>query len=81
MFLQGLATYPKDLYDVQPYEDAGSRPGHALMLRSHKLQQEEVATSVRCIARCGAGTNNIRKFSFFCQDMSSVSKFCSFYHI
>lgn len=29
------------------------------MLRSHKLQEEEVDVSVRCIARCGAGTNNI----------------------
>jgi D-3-phosphoglycerate dehydrogenase len=29
------------------------------MLRSHKLQMEEVAQTVRAIARCGAGTNNI----------------------
>lgn len=29
------------------------------MIRSHKLQEEEVGDSVRCIARCGAGTNNI----------------------
>lgn len=29
------------------------------MLRSHKLKEEEVDISVRCIARCGAGTNNI----------------------
>ncbi|CAJ1959211.1 unnamed protein product [Cylindrotheca closterium] len=56
---QGLATYPKELFDVEAYDDAKGRPAHALMLRSHKIQEEEVATSVRCIARCGAGTNNI----------------------
>ena len=32
---------------------------HAILLRSHKLQPEEVAASTRAIARCGAGTNNI----------------------
>merc|ERR1719182_1106223 len=32
---------------------------HAVLLRSHKLQTEEVASTVRAIARCGAGTNNI----------------------
>merc|ERR1719432_166217 len=31
----------------------------AIMMRSHKLKEEEVASSVRCIVRCGAGTNNI----------------------
>ena len=31
----------------------------AIMLRSHKLQEEEVPATVRCIARCGAGVNNI----------------------
>jgi len=31
----------------------------SIMLRSHKLQEEQVPSSVRCIARCGAGTNNI----------------------
>eukprot|EP00980_Cylindrotheca_fusiformis_P006239 scaffold1336_cov158-Cylindrotheca_fusiformis.AAC.1 len=56
---QGLATFPKDLYNVQAYADAVDSPAQALMLRSHKLQEEEVGASVRCIARCGAGTNNI----------------------
>mmetsp|Transcript_21558 Transcript_21558/g.35576 ORF Transcript_21558/g.35576 Transcript_21558/m.35576 type:complete len:493 (-) Transcript_21558:649-2127(-) len=32
---------------------------HAVLLRSHKLQPDEVKPSVRAIARCGAGTNNI----------------------
>jgi len=44
---------------------AGSVPAgvkkepHALMLRSHKLKPEDVSETVRAIARCGAGTNNI----------------------
>jgi hypothetical protein len=62
---RGLATYPKDVYNVIPYEMAEGNPGHALMLRSHKLQEEQVGPSVRCIARCGAGTNNIRKLFKF----------------
>jgi D-3-phosphoglycerate dehydrogenase len=32
---------------------------HAILLRSHKLQEEEVNLTVRAIARCGAGTNNV----------------------
>ena len=32
---------------------------HAILLRSHKLQPDEVGDSVRAIARFGAGTNNI----------------------
>lgn len=54
-----MAKFPSEYYDVFPAEDAGSRKAHAIMLRSHKLKEEEVAVSVRCIARCGAGTNNI----------------------
>jgi D-3-phosphoglycerate dehydrogenase len=34
-------------------------PAHAILLRSHKLQESEVDISVRAIARCGAGTNNV----------------------
>ena len=32
---------------------------HSILLRSHKLQSDEVKSTVRAIARCGAGTNNI----------------------
>jgi len=39
-------------------DGTGEEP-HAVLLRSHKLKTEEVASSVRAIARCGAGTNNI----------------------
>jgi len=52
---EGLAEFPVDSFDVSADED---RP-HAILLRSHKLQLEEVPPSVRAIARCGAGTNNI----------------------
>lgn len=55
----GLSVFSKDMYDVLPNESADGRPAHALMLRSHKLKEEEVLPSVRAIARCGAGTNNI----------------------
>ncbi|KAL3913912.1 MAG: hypothetical protein SGILL_006307, partial [Bacillariaceae sp.] len=55
----GLSVFPKELYDVIPADEAGGRPANALMLRSHKLQEDQVDPSVRGIARCGAGTNNI----------------------
>lgn len=55
---QGLAVFPREFYNIEP---AGSteKPAHALMIRSHKLQEGEVGIAVRAIARCGAGTNNI----------------------
>jgi hypothetical protein len=48
----GLSVFTKDLYDVLPSDESEGRPAHALMLRSHKLQEEEVHPSVRAIARC-----------------------------
>jgi len=39
-------------------DGTGEEP-HAVLLRSHKMQSAEIASSVRAIARCGAGTNNI----------------------
>jgi len=39
--------------------DGVAEEPHAILLRSHKLQSPEVQDSVRAIARCGAGTNNI----------------------
>jgi D-3-phosphoglycerate dehydrogenase / 2-oxoglutarate reductase len=56
---QGLGRFPANLYDVFPAESNGGAPAHALLLRSHKLKESEVDISVRAIARCGAGTNNI----------------------
>jgi D-3-phosphoglycerate dehydrogenase / 2-oxoglutarate reductase len=54
----GLGRFPSDLYTVGPKEGSTS-PAHALLLRSHKLKEEDVDVTVRAIARCGAGTNNI----------------------
>jgi D-3-phosphoglycerate dehydrogenase / 2-oxoglutarate reductase len=54
----GLGRFTKDLYDVRTGDDSVIEP-HAVLLRSHKLQESEIDVSVRAIARCGAGTNNI----------------------
>lgn len=54
----GLAVFPAERYKVTPATES-PEPANALMLRSHKLQVDEVDASVRAIARCGAGTNNI----------------------
>jgi len=54
----GLARFPEKFYSVDARENA-TGPAHAILLRSHKLQETEVDVSVRAIARCGAGTNNI----------------------
>jgi D-3-phosphoglycerate dehydrogenase len=51
---EGLAKLPAD-YNFGPDIETP----HAILLRSHKLKNEEVPNSVRAIARCGAGTNNI----------------------
>ncbi len=47
------------LKHAQIVEQGGDSRPHAILLRSHKLQLDEVESSVRAIARCGAGTNNI----------------------
>merc|ERR1719327_2254770 len=54
----GLARFQKDNYDVRTGDDEAAN-AHAILLRSHKLQEDDVPTTVRAIARCGAGTNNI----------------------
>jgi D-3-phosphoglycerate dehydrogenase / 2-oxoglutarate reductase len=60
---KGLSQFPDALYTVEPREAAADgkqqRIAQALLLRSHKLKEEEVDVAVRAIARCGAGTNNI----------------------
>ena len=55
---KGLARFPEKFYSVEANENA-TRPANAILLRSHKLQESEVDVSVRAIARCGAGTNNV----------------------
>ena len=53
----GLSKFPSDQYEVKSGEEAAN--AHAILLRSHKLQEDEVNLTVRAIARCGAGTNNV----------------------
>ena len=47
----GLARFPEDIYDIRPDGEDGPN-AHAILLRSHKLQEDEVAHTVRAIARC-----------------------------
>ena len=54
----GLSRFPSEEYDVRPDGTAAAN-AHAILLRSHKLQESDVPKTVRAIARCGAGTNNI----------------------
>jgi D-3-phosphoglycerate dehydrogenase len=59
----GLEFFPKGQFMLTG--SSGSVPAgtaeepHAVLLRSHKLKGDEVGQTVRAIARCGAGTNNI----------------------
>ena len=53
----GLASYRPSQYTVFP--ESKTVDTHAIMLRSHKLQEDEVPLTCRAIARCGAGTNNV----------------------
>ena len=46
----GLARFPDNEYNIRKGED-GAFTAHAIMLRSHKLKEEEVPHTTRCIAR------------------------------
>ena len=50
--------FPPEEYDVRT-DGAEAANAHAILMHSHKLQEEEVRKTVRVIARCGAGTNDI----------------------
>jgi len=54
----GLSRFPSEEYDMRT-DGVEAANAHAILLRSHKLQESEVPQTVRAIARCGAGTNNI----------------------
>ncbi len=51
----GLARLPADQYEVG---NAVAAPD-ALLLRSHKLSPNDIGSSIKAIARAGAGVNNI----------------------
>lgn len=53
----GLKRFPGAQYEIR--EGEAAKNAHAILLRSHKLKEEEVPHTVRAIARCGAGTNNV----------------------
>ena len=46
----GLARFHKDNYDVRTGDDEAAN-AHAILLRSHKLQEDDVPNTVRAIAR------------------------------
>jgi len=52
-----LEKFPGGQYEIKEGEEATN--AHAILLRSHKLMEEEVNLTVRVIARCRAGTNNV----------------------
>ena len=52
---KGLERFGSDHYDVKPELASAD----AILLRSHKLSAEEIANSVKAVARAGAGVNNI----------------------
>lgn len=53
--VKGLERFPRALYEV------GSDISHpdGILLRSHKMHNETVPETVQCVARAGAGVNNI----------------------
>jgi D-3-phosphoglycerate dehydrogenase / 2-oxoglutarate reductase len=53
--LQGLERLPRDCYEIA---SEFSQPD-AILLRSYKLSDEDIPSSVLAIARAGAGVNNI----------------------
>jgi D-3-phosphoglycerate dehydrogenase len=56
---QGLKRFEEDEYTIKPTDEGNVGNSHAILLRSHKLKEEEITHTVRAIARCGAGTNNV----------------------
>ncbi len=53
--VKGLDRLPREQYEIASEFAAPD----AILLRSHKLQADDIPESVRCIARAGAGTNNV----------------------
>lgn len=51
----GLAAFPTDQYQLQEQLD----PCDAILLRSYNLDSSELPPTVKAVARCGAGVNNI----------------------
>lgn len=58
----GLSRFPRDGYDVRTGDDEAAN-AHSILLRSHKLQEEDVPNTVRAIARCVDKESDILKFN------------------
>ena len=56
---QGLKRFGENDYNVRATGEGSVGNAHSILLRSHKLQEDEIMHTVRAIARCGAGTNNV----------------------
>ena len=56
---KGLKRFGDEDYEVRATGEGNVGNSHAILLRSHKLQEDEIMHTVRAIARCGAGTNNV----------------------
>jgi len=56
---EGLKRFGSAEYNVRATGEDKVGNAHAVLLRSHKLQESEIMHTVRAIARCGAGTNNV----------------------
>ncbi|MBV1870120.1 MAG: phosphoglycerate dehydrogenase [Gammaproteobacteria bacterium] len=52
---KGLSRFDANNYDVKPELSNAD----AILLRSHKLSEAEIESSIKAIARAGAGVNNI----------------------
>ena len=52
---KGLARLPQDGFEV----GADVHDPHAILLRSHRLDANELGAEVRAVARAGAGVNNV----------------------
>jgi len=59
----GLARFHADEYDVRTGEDEAAN-AHAILLRSHKLQEDDVPNTVRAIARYEQKNNNDNSILF-----------------
>jgi D-3-phosphoglycerate dehydrogenase len=55
----GLARFDASKYDVRTEGMPSAENAHAILLRSHKLQESDVPRTCRAIARAGSGVNNI----------------------
>ena len=48
---KGLKEFEEESYNVKPADEQDSGNAHAILLRSHKLQENEIMHTVRAIAR------------------------------